>query len=199
METLVVNLFGGPGSGKSTTAAGIFSKLKLAGVNCEFAPEWAKEKVWAGEEVTLDNQLYVFGKQYHRIWRLLNKVDIVITDAPILNSILFYKAENPYFSRMVSFEHSRLNNFNVFLQRIKPYNPSGRLQDEQGARDLDEKIRNILQFLGEDFFTAPAVETVIDELVNMSLRRHALLNRIDLPHPPIQTPDWDQVVRVEHD
>ena len=26
--TLIVNLFGGPGTGKSTTAAGVFSKLK---------------------------------------------------------------------------------------------------------------------------------------------------------------------------
>ena len=27
----VINLFAGPGSGKSTTCAGVFSKLKLAG------------------------------------------------------------------------------------------------------------------------------------------------------------------------
>lgn len=188
METLVVNLFGGPGTGKSTTAAGVFHKLKLAGVNCEFAPEWAKEKVWAGEEITLDNQLYVFGKQYHRIWRLIDKVDMIITDSPILNSILYYQDENPHFPAMIASEHFRLNNFNVFLQRVKPYNPSGRLQDEQSARDLDEKIQSILRFLGEDFFTAPAIETTIDELVNMSLRRYALLNKVALPRPAIQTP-----------
>ena len=43
---IVVNLFAGPGSGKSTTCAGVFAKLKLAGVNCEMALEYAKDKVW---------------------------------------------------------------------------------------------------------------------------------------------------------
>ena len=32
---LVVNLFGAPGAGKSTGAAYIFSKLKMAGINAE--------------------------------------------------------------------------------------------------------------------------------------------------------------------
>lgn len=170
-KTLVVNLFGGPGTGKSTTAAGVFHKLKLAGVNCEMALEYAKDRVWEGSGHVLDNQLYVFGKQYHRIWRLLGKVDVVISDSPLLNSILYYQDENPHFPEMVAFEHSRLNNFNVFLQRVKPYNPAGRLQSEEKARELDDKIQKILKSVGDDFFTAPAVETTINEVVNMTLRR----------------------------
>lgn len=171
MRTLILNLFGGPGTGKSTTAAGVFHKLKLSGVNCEMALEYAKDRVWEGSGHVLDNQLYVFGKQYHRIWRLLGKVDVIITDSPILNSILYYQDENPHFPEMVAFEHRRLNNFNVLLQRVKPYNPSGRLQDEEGAKRKDEEIQVILDNLKEDYFTAPAVETSIDELVNMTLRR----------------------------
>ena len=171
MSTLLVNFFGGPGTGKSTTCAGVFHKLKLSGVNCEMALEYAKDRVWEGSGHVLDNQLYVFGKQYHRIWRLLNKVDVVLTDSPLLNSILYYRDENPHFPDMVAFEHSRLNNFNVFLQRVKPYNPAGRLQTEDQARDLDLRIQEILKSVGEDFFTAPAVETSIDELVQMTLRR----------------------------
>lgn len=66
----VINLFAGPGSGKSTTCAGVFSKLKLAGVNCEMALEYAKDKVWEQSFHTLDNQIYIFGKQLHRLWRL---------------------------------------------------------------------------------------------------------------------------------
>lgn len=176
MDTLIVNFFGGPGTGKSTTCAGVFHKLKLSGVNCEMALEYAKDRVWEGSGHVLDNQLYVFGKQYHRIWRLLDKVDVVLTDSPLLNSILYYQDENPYFTDMVAFEHSRLSNFNVFLQRVKPYNPSGRLQDEQKAKELDVRIQEILKTLGEDFFTAPAVETSIDELVNMTLRRLRQMN-----------------------
>lgn len=35
-KTLVVNLFAGPGAGKSTGAAYIFSKLKMLGYDCEY-------------------------------------------------------------------------------------------------------------------------------------------------------------------
>lgn len=177
-ETLVVNLFGGPGTGKSTTAAGVFHKLKLAHVNCEMALEYAKDRVWEGSGHVLDNQLYVFGKQYHRIWRLLGKVDIVVTDSPLLNSILYYQDENPHFPDMVAFEHKRLNNFNVFLQRVKPYNPAGRLQTEDKAKELDDRIRGILEAHDEEYFTAPAIETSVDEIVNMALRRYHKLNRM---------------------
>lgn len=176
MKTLVINLYGGPGTGKSTTCAAIFAKLKLSGVNCEMALEYAKDKVWEGSRHVLDNQLYVFGKQHHRICRLLGKVDIIISDSPLLNSILYYQDENPHFPAMVAFEHSRLNNFNVFLQRVKPYNPAGRLQDEAQAHALDAKIQEILKSLGEDYFSTPAAETSIDELVNMSLRRLKQVN-----------------------
>ena len=41
--TIVVNLFPGPGTGKSTGAAYIFSKLKMAGVDAEYVSEFAKE------------------------------------------------------------------------------------------------------------------------------------------------------------
>ncbi len=176
MNTLVLNLFGGPGTGKSTTAAGIFHKLKLSGVNCEMALEYAKDRVWEGSSHILANQIYVFGKQFHRMWRLDGKVDIIITDAPILNSILYYADVNPHFAKMVAFEHKRLNNFNVFLQRVKPFNPAGRTQDLAEAKQLDWAIREILENLGEEYFTTPAAETSIDELVNMALRRFKQLD-----------------------
>ena len=176
MKTLIINLFGGPGTGKSTTTAGVFHELKLSGVNCEMALEYAKDRVWEGSSHILDNQLYVFGKQYHRVWRLLGKVDMVITDSPLLNSILYYKDENPHFSGMVAFEHQKLNNFNVLLERIKPYNPAGRLQDESAAQALDVKIREILDGLQEPYFTAPAVRASVDVISNMAHMRYKRLN-----------------------
>ena len=35
MKLIVVNLYAGPGAGKSTLSAYTFAKLKMAGVNCE--------------------------------------------------------------------------------------------------------------------------------------------------------------------
>ncbi|MEE8322430.1 MAG: AAA family ATPase [Candidatus Bathyarchaeia archaeon] len=156
MDTLVVNFFGGPGTGKSSTTASVFSALKWENINCEMALEFAKDKVWERSAHVLDNQLYVFGKQYHRIYRLLDQVDVILTDAPLLNSILYYSGENPHFNKMVFEEHRRLRNVNIFLQRLKPYNPSGRLQDETKAKALDHQIVRILDYLGEDYLTYPA-------------------------------------------
>jgi hypothetical protein len=170
MNTLVINLFGGPGTGKSTTAAGVFHQLKLQGINCEMALEYAKDKVWEDSAQVLDNQLYVFGKQFHRIWRLLGKVDIVVTDSPLLNSILYYEDVNPFFPELVCFEHHRLKSLNVFLERVKPYNPAGRLQNEDKARDLDSKIQGILEVEEPNYRSFTADENAVEKIVKAALR-----------------------------
>jgi hypothetical protein len=169
--TLLINLFGGPGTGKSTTAAGVFHQLKLRGVNCEMALEYAKDKVWEESAQVLDNQLYVFGKQFHRVWRLLGKVDIIITDSPLLNSILYYEDKNPFFPEMVVFEHSRLNNLDVLLERVKDYNPAGRLQSEEKARALDVKIKDILDDGQRGYVEIAADADAVGKIVDFALRR----------------------------
>ena len=62
---LVVNLFGAPGAGKSTGAAYIFSKLKMAGINAELVTEFAKDKVWEESKAVFQNQAYIFGKVFN--------------------------------------------------------------------------------------------------------------------------------------
>lgn len=59
---ILVNLYGAPGSGKSTGAAYIFSKLKMAGIDAELVTEFAKDKVWEESKAPFDNQAYMFGK-----------------------------------------------------------------------------------------------------------------------------------------
>ena len=100
-HTIVVNLIGSPGSGKSTTAAGLFYNLKKLGINCEMALEYAKDKVYEESFKTMDDQLYIFGKQYHRMWRLKNLVDVIITDSPLLLSIYYNKTKSNYFEDLL--------------------------------------------------------------------------------------------------
>lgn len=155
-NTLTVNLFGGPGTGKSTTAAGVFHQLKLVEVEAELAPEYAKDKVWERTTNTLNNQLYVFGKQHHRIWRLQGQVDVVITDSPLLLSLYYGRDRSPAFHELVREEHERLNNLNVLLIREKPYHPNGRMQTESQALDIDVFLKNMLTELGYGFMEVPA-------------------------------------------
>lgn len=142
---IVVNLFAGPGSGKSTTCAGLFHKLKLAGVNCEMALEYAKDKVWEESYKILDDQIYVFGKQLHRIFRLKDKVDVVITDSPLPLSIYYDKSANPYFADLVMNQFNEFNNINYFIARDDTYNPKGRMQTEQEAKEIDSEVSLILE------------------------------------------------------
>lgn len=163
---LVVNLFGGPGSGKSTTAAFLFVALKLAGINAELVTEYAKDKTWEESMKVLANQIYVFGKQYHRIWRVLDKVDVIVTDSPLLHSVMYYKGDSNFFPDLVWSEHNKLDNFNVMIKRVKPYNPSGRSQSEDAAKFLDSQIEGIIKHAGP-YHKVPGDEKAAQEIVRL--------------------------------
>lgn len=131
-DTLVVNLFGSPGSGKSSGAAYIFSQLKKLGIDCELVTEYAKDKCWEGDYIFSDatNQFYIGAKQYYRVNRVNGKVDVIITDSPVLLSCFYNTApemSNEY-NEVVKRLFNRFNNINFFVNRAKPYNPNGRVQ-----------------------------------------------------------------------
>jgi len=143
-KTLFINLFGGPGTGKSTLCASIFTELKMKGVDCEMALEYAKDVVWEESFTKLKNQIYIFGKQHSRIHRLDGKVDVVITDSPLINSIVYDITENPHLKSLVLFEFKKLNTINYFLERGTNYNPNGRMQTLEGALKVDESYKSLL-------------------------------------------------------
>jgi len=145
-KAILVNLYGVPGAGKSSGAAYIFSKLKFAGVNCELVSEFAKQVVWAENERLLENQVYIFAKQYNSLWRLQDKVDVIVTDSPLWLSGFYNKRvsiQKPL-ENMVRVFESDFHNMNYFLTRVKPYNPSGRLQSEEESNRMADSLYRFL-------------------------------------------------------
>ena len=143
---LVINLWAGPGAGKSTTAAGLFFKLKSNGVNSEYVQEYAKAVTWEKRVNLLSDQLYILAKQNRSLERLRNQVDVVVTDSPVLLGLNYtlpdyYPIHFKNFTREVWDSYTNLN---FVIQREKVYQPIGRNQTEQQARELDQKIITFL-------------------------------------------------------
>ncbi len=146
MSAIVVNLFAGPGAGKSTTAAGIFFQLKLEGIECELVREYAKDVVWEGRHnlLTDEGQLYLFAKQLKRMADVKDKVDVIVTDSPLLLSRVYGANLSKSFYDLVGEEFDKFENLNFFIERDKPYNSNGRMQTEFQAKQIDIAIRHLI-------------------------------------------------------
>ena len=168
--TKYINLFGGPGVGKSTTAAAIFVEMKRRGMNVELVTEVAKDFVWEGRMKTLDIQPYVTIKQFRNLYRLKGKVDYVITDAPILLGCIYADKYAPtlpasYKQLIVDLHKQELDpSVNIVLERLFDYDSNGRYQSKEEALQLDRDIQNVL-----DSNNIPSISwdpLVITRLVN---------------------------------
>ena len=162
-NTVVVNLYGGPGAGKSTLMANLFYRLKCRGFEVEMAPEYAKDIVWEERIQYFDEQIYIFAKQLHRINRVIGKVDICICDSPLQNSYIYLKEEYPELKSLIDKEFSRFRNLNFYVQRGSKYMQSGRCQNEEEAKEVDKRIENLLSTIPHDIITH---DTKIDFLVD---------------------------------
>lgn len=143
---LIINLFGAPGAGKSTGAAYIFSQLKMAGIDAELVTEFVKDKVWEESKEVFNNQAYIFGKQFFKISRCAEKVDVIITDSPLPLSILYNNCEKltENFNNTVLDVFNSYESLNYLIIRNKPYNPNGRFQTEEESNKVYRDLKNLL-------------------------------------------------------
>ena len=171
-DTTIINLFGGPGVGKSTTMAGVFTLLKLHDVECEIVLEYAKDLVWEERQRTFKDQQYLFSKQNHRLWRVNGKVDFVITDCPLMLSPVYgerYGTTSQLFADHVAETVRSYLNFNILLTRTKAYNSNGRNENEDEAKDVDALVRKYLNRYDMNFREVPGNFEGINKITRMIL------------------------------
>jgi len=141
----VINLLGGPCLGKSVLAADIFSELKKANINAEYIPEYAKSLVWEERTIALANQIYVFAKQVHAQVRVNNKVDMAVTDSPLILNLAYSDHMPQCYKDLVLQTFNEFDNINLVLQREFEYQSEGRTQkDELEAIEKDNLVLDIL-------------------------------------------------------
>lgn len=167
---ILVNLYGAPGTGKSTGAAYIYSKLKLDGINCELVTEYAKDMVWDQNRKAIYNQAYIFGNQYYRISRLENEVDVVITNSPLLLSIIYNKDKrlgNEFIQLVKSVSNSYENRIDILFKRVKEYKTVGRLHNEEQSDKLYNEIKDLLDIVNPDYEVVEATQEGYEKVIEM--------------------------------
>lgn len=149
--TVVVNMLGGSGIGKSTTAAGLYYHMKLSHMNVELVREYVKILAWQGTEIGQFDQVNIFGEQCKLEHTLYGKVDYIITDSPIVLAPIyetFYNGDSIIEEAAIKFlkkaESNGIKHVNIVLGRNKPYDTKGRYQSEDEAMDVDKRT---LEFL----------------------------------------------------
>lgn len=169
-NTLIVNLFGAPCSGKSTSAAYIFAQLKMLGVDCEYVSEFAKDKVWEENKKIFNNQFYITGKQSWKIARVNSQVDVIINDSPILIGAVYTDRKYLKLAIIEEFLSYGDCNLNYVLNRNSDYNPNGRNQTEAEAQEIDRKIKEILSQNEIPYMEIQSSQEGCNEIIQLILK-----------------------------
>ena len=169
-NTVVVNMFAGPGAGKTTCAWEVASALKKKGLVVEYVSEVAKEYVWDNNTEILDgsvkNQRRLLEEQDKRVQRLLGKVEVIVTDSPILLNSIYVKEPDEIFNKEVIGRFKKQNNFNVFVERGKKFETEGRIHNYDESLKIDTQIQNLLSNnnLYYKKYTYPQIKQCIENI-----------------------------------
>ena len=105
----------------------------------------------------MDDQLYIFAKQYHKLFTLKDKVDIIVTDCTLLNSLV-YGERNQHFDGLVLDMFNKFNNLNVILERKQAYVQEGRVETEEESLQLDNEYKNVLDKYNIPYITIDNID-----------------------------------------
>lgn len=161
----VINLWGGPNSGKSTNAAGLFHLMKLEYISSELVTEYAKALVWSERGNMFTEQDYIFAKQNHALRRLVGKVKFAITDSPLALSVPYIPSDYPTsFKAFVLDVFNTYNNINIYIKRRHRYDPVGRNQTEEQAKQIDVELKQVLEKYKIPHITVESSENTSKEI-----------------------------------
>jgi len=174
----IINLFCGPGGGKSSIAAGITYKLKKNHINCDQPYEFPKLLAWDENHSAIQDQLYVLANQHRGIVKSYGKVDYIVLDSPILLSLTYrnyYKGteypSNLYgesFDKMVLDIFNQYDNINIVLKRVDGnHNNDERYQNLEQSKELDGVIENSLIDNNIPYHTIQVGEDSVEEIIKL--------------------------------
>ena len=160
----LVNLFGGPGIGKSSIACGITYKLKKQHISCNNPYEFPKKLAWDQNIKCIQDKLYVFANQHRGIAECYGKVEYIVIDSPILFSTIYhryytkgYPAEfygQPFHDFIIDL-HKKYDCIDILLDRTNQgtHNEKERYQDLEESIAIDNLCKEVLDEVGNPYHT----------------------------------------------
>lgn len=165
MQTTIINLYGGPGAGKSTAAAYLYYLLKCQGESVELVREYVKNWAWDNRAFNVYDELYFLGKQVRHESMLFGKVNYIVTDAPVLMTAYYASiycsagfAQGVEQAALAFYKQAKddgHNHVHVYLNRNLPYKAEGRYQTEDQAIQVDEGVKKMLIRLDVSIIYSP--------------------------------------------
>lgn len=147
--TSIINLWAGPGVGKSRTAAGLFNLMKTRGHKVELVTEVAKFYTYERNLSALKDSFLLMSRQEY-VQKIIadNGVDWIITDSPPMLGLAYApKVDLPALHKMAEHFRGRYTNYDVCLVRdtSRPYEQYGRNQTLPEAQALDVRIHELFE------------------------------------------------------
>lgn len=174
--TIVINLIGSPGVGKSVIAAILFAELKMKGYTVEYVPEYVKSLVWKGDLETIKNQYYVSTQQYKLLQAVNGKVDFIVTDGSLFLGLYYNRHWKDNVSDIEKTElrikdyMSQFTNYFIFLKRGDfKYEKEGRIHTEEESWNIQDDLDYLLKIEGIDFKEYISSKSNIDSMLNALL------------------------------
>lgn len=169
-NTILINIYGGPGAGKSTTAAGVFYELKRIGYDCGLVTEMATELVYDEAFNVMNDQIYLFGEQWHRTFRMLGKVDFIVTDSPLLMNIVYNAFKDEEFDKFIYSRIHKLKSLDFFINRSDAFSKVGRIHNLEQSKEVDKTIKELAKNNGIKLIELEQ-ENSITEIVKIVLSK----------------------------
>lgn len=168
-----INLWAGPGVGKSTTAAGLFNLMKHRGYKVELVKECAKFFTYEGNHSALRDQCLLMCQQEYSQRIVRDHVDYIITDSPPAQGMAYASSEDKaLLIQMSQHFRKRYGNLDVLLGRNpeKQYQRYGRNENEMQAIEMHTKVTQLFNFVtvgsSVDHMQCVADESAVEKIFN---------------------------------
>jgi adenylate kinase family enzyme len=182
-DTVVINLFGGPGIGKTTTANRLVGNLKINDIDAVYISEYIKELIYKvnSERISetnrkdtrklLDGSLYsqacIFQRQKEMLDIHVDQVPVLVTDSPLPLNIIYLKdSSEAYRADVLRCFNDEYINVNIVLERDPNamFQTEGRIHNKYESMEKDKEIIKFLKDNNINYIRFPVND--IDAMVN---------------------------------